>query len=567
MMESVLPAIVKSGDPEGELLKCASEHNLPIAQVEKLGQVFNTYKTLTGLSVQKNRGDSHSIVDVPSMVEKYASFNPKKVLKKQAAVEKPIEKYASSDGWRHMFDRDADSYTITTGGKDDMVRSLRGIMDAAKADIAGGVVSDNHNSYHEFHNMSGKYDITFDKKASAKLYREVEGDLRVVEEDSRQIAHEIKQAVAEKCASIMSKLNPDEGRWAEAVEDIYDVYGVKSANAIHTVENYFDAKRHRFTPADLTKRAAAQVVVEDRHGVFGDIEEIMRLDNLADRLDEGFFKGAATFETADELQDQYDKMKAQLADIDEWASRVSGDTLLDADGNPVLDSKGKPVYISTLDITRKSNMAKLLTSRMESVAKRRDALRDAETMKGYDLAYEKMPEDYKTVSNSNFEATKAGVGAAVSPVKSLIEGMKNPLYKAHSSAGGAFSGTTGTAKRLVDAIAGDRFNDKKKQINIGKAKTQAKMDAALQQLMLSDPVIAKADPTEVQDLFNSIKELSPVLATNPTLMGPTLKEALQVGGIPIQLLSEVAKFNESWHKSHGGNSKDDHEKNSYDSDR
>lgn len=553
MMESVLPAIVKSGDPEGELLKCASAHNLPIAQVEKLGQVFNTYKTLTGLSVQKNRGDSFSIVDVPSLVEKYASYNPKKVLKKQASGNtEGTVKYADSDGWKRMFDRDADSYKITTGSKDDMVHSLRDIMDAAKADIAGGVVSDNQNSFREFHDMKGHYDITFDKRASVKQYKEIESTLKVAEEDARQIAHEIKQAVAEKCASIMGRLNPDEGRWAEAVEDIYDVYGKDAANAIHTVENYFDSRHHRFTPADLTKRAFAQPVVEDRHGVFGDIEEIMKLDKLADRMGDEFFKRAATVTSAD-LDVKINKLTNQLSGVDNWLNSLSP------------TSKN----VSAVDIRTNKELADMLKNRISALTSERDKLREAENNQQIVENYEKIPVNDRFKPKG--EATEAAIKAldeATAPVKNLLSGMKSPYYNQHYTMSGRFNYATGGAKKIIDAIAGDKFNDRKRQLDLGKAKTQAKMDSALQQLMLSDPVISKADPTEVQDLFNSIKELSPVLATNPTLMGPTLKEALQVGGIPIQLLSEVAKFNESWHKSHGGySSKEDHEKNSYDTDK
>lgn len=551
MMESVLPAIVKSGDPEGELLKCASEHNLPIAQVEKLGQVFNTYKTLTGLSVQKNRGDAFSIVDVPSMVEKYASFNPKKVLKKTAGQERPAEKYASSDGWKHMFDRDADSYKITTGGKDDMVHSLRDIMDAAKADIASGVVSDNQNSYHEFHDMKGRFDITFDKRASIKKYKDLEGNLRVAEEDTRQIAHEIKEAVAEKCASIMSRLNPDEGRWAEAVEDIYDVYGKDAANAIHTVENYFDAKHHRFTPADLTKRAFAQPVVEDRHGVFGDIEEIMKLDKLADRMGGEFFKKATV--TVADLDQKLLDLQNRLSGVDKWLKQI----------NPASNN------VNAHQLQSNKELASLIKSRIADVTAERDKLKQSEDNKQFIENYESMPlNDRFQQSNETVDAVVKALDDSAAPVKKLVDGLKSPYHTSTSTIGGGFNYASGGAKKIIDAIAGDKFNGRKRQLDLGKAKTQAKMDSALQQLMLSDPVISKADPTEVQDLFNSIKDLSPVLATNPTLMGPTLKEALQVGGIPIQLLSEVAKFNESWHKSHGGSSsKEDYEKNSYDTDK
>jgi hypothetical protein len=44
--------------------------------------------------------------------------------------------------------------------------------------------------------------------------------------------------------------------------------------------------------------------------------------------------------------------------------------------------------------------------------------------------------------------------------------------------------------------------------------------------MLQDPIIAEADPKEVQELYNTISEISPRFAKNPRMMTTALKEAL-----------------------------------------
>ena len=77
---------------------------------------------------------------------------------------------------------------------------------------------------------------------------------------------------------------------------------------------------------------------------------------------------------------------------------------------------------------------------------------------------------------------------------------------------------------------------------IDKAIRHAKMETTLQQLMLSDDVISSADPNEVQDIFNTLAEISPALATDPGKMGPALKEALQYGSVPINILSDASKL-------------------------
>ena len=55
-----------------------------------------------------------------------------------------------------------------------------------------------------------------------------------------QLLFEIPMEITEKCAAIKYKLTPDDGRWAEAAEDITDMLGEKSASVIAAVEKYFE---------------------------------------------------------------------------------------------------------------------------------------------------------------------------------------------------------------------------------------------------------------------------------------------------------------------------------------
>lgn len=539
MMESVLPDIISTKDPEGVLLKCASDHNLPIAQLEKLGQVFNTYKTLAGLSTQQNRGDSFSIVDVPSMVEKYATYDPAKKLSDKSKkvhetvnkITKSASKYQESDGWRYMVKDVANTHSSESGTKEAMVQSLKSIMDSVKADIASGVVSDNSTSFHRIDNVKGHFDITFDKKASSTdLYRSVENNLRIVEEDTRQIKHEIKQAVIEKCASILNKLTPDEGRWAEAVEDIYDIYGVKSANAIHIVEDYFEYKKHSFTPADLTKRAGAQILVEDRHNVFEDIEELMKLDALADEL--GMGKKASM--GVSDLEDVYKKNLSELQQA--VADASNGIT-------PQRDIKDLQQHVNIskrlwLDAKKEQD------DQISSMRDQQDELNDIARAEKLDI--KDMTDNDMSAATTALDTIK---DTASNSVNALLSGMSHPLLSgSRASISSAISKPVELAKALKGYGAADAI---KRQRSISQAKEQAAVDTTLQQLMLSDPVISAANPDEVQNIYNSLRSISPMLASNPTLVSSTLKEALQYGSIPLPILTEAAKFQESYSKGHG----------------
>ena len=70
---SLVPEIEKQG-AETVLLNYAERENLPPAQLEKLAQVFNTFRTLDHIDKQASaeaRGSAVSLVDVPDLVVKY----------------------------------------------------------------------------------------------------------------------------------------------------------------------------------------------------------------------------------------------------------------------------------------------------------------------------------------------------------------------------------------------------------------------------------------------------------------------------------------------------------------
>lgn len=75
----VMPQIRNSNDPEGSLLKYASDKNLPPAVLERLAQVHNTAKTLNVMSKaaqQEDRGQSFSIIDTPELLARYTTWEP-----------------------------------------------------------------------------------------------------------------------------------------------------------------------------------------------------------------------------------------------------------------------------------------------------------------------------------------------------------------------------------------------------------------------------------------------------------------------------------------------------------
>lgn len=79
ILERALPEIRKTGDPHASLLKVARDGNLPPAVLEKTGQLYNTAKTINYLDkvdqVEK-RGATFKVLDVPALLEAYEGQSP-----------------------------------------------------------------------------------------------------------------------------------------------------------------------------------------------------------------------------------------------------------------------------------------------------------------------------------------------------------------------------------------------------------------------------------------------------------------------------------------------------------
>ena len=91
--------------------------------------------------------------------------------------------------------------------------------------------------------------------------------------------------ITEKCASIKSKLTPDEGRWAEAAEDITDIMGEKAASVIAAVEQYFKNVHHTYESyEDFSKRAFTRNLACDRHGIIKLARDIAELQEMLEKV-------------------------------------------------------------------------------------------------------------------------------------------------------------------------------------------------------------------------------------------------------------------------------------------
>lgn len=256
MLDSIMPDIISTRDPEGTMLKCASKHNLSPAQLEHLGQVYNTTKTIVGLEKQANRGNSFKLLNVPEMVSKYASYDPsKKPTGKSKDVHEKVDKIINDkDGWiSHEKKASAELPNLNLIVYNEMLKEA------------------------EYEDESNYYDTSYTEKSAAeKLYTGVNEDLRIAHENHDQALFDAAEDIMDKMASITRKLTPDEGRWEEVKYAAQRLHGDKIIPALNTIEDHFSRVGHKTEPGSFNKFASFGRL-EDKYGVMRDIEDIYEL--------------------------------------------------------------------------------------------------------------------------------------------------------------------------------------------------------------------------------------------------------------------------------------------------
>lgn len=291
LLNSIMPQIVETKDPEATMLKCARKNNLSPAQLEKLGQVYNTMKTLVGLEKQANRGDSFAILDVPAMISKYTTYNADAELSAQAekvhAKVDSLTKDADLDGWGALLNIGRQPMHKAASSSNDWLytsnRPIPRVHDWMEATVnsKGGTVEfedDNDDVWMEASLESKPSTNSLFKVASA------ESALARARECWEQVHYEANVEIDKQCAELRSSLLQDREKWANLVMDARDILGVeKAAAALGVVEDYFDRVRcHTFEKAAGIDRGFTRRLGMDSTGLVPTLEEVMELKTLAD---------------------------------------------------------------------------------------------------------------------------------------------------------------------------------------------------------------------------------------------------------------------------------------------
>lgn len=306
LLDKIMPEIIETHDPEATMLKCARENNLSEAQLEKLGHVFNTAKTLVGLEKMANRGDSFSIVDVPAMVAKYNTYDAERELSyKQKKVHNQVNKLVKSSSgseWDFLL---KDEYKEPSSSHD-----LPSILD-----FAPDILEDPSIKLE----TTSSYDIPLNSllKTASKCI----SYSNTLEESIKQASYDINCDIEEECTKFARSLYNKEHLWTDLVMDAKDLFGKEEAeNVLSLIEKAAKDTRYiHIAPSTEINRDYQKKVYFDSTGLMDKVANIKELcdireeiNQMVEAIDEGNRKYEEEKQAAVTSIMDYDKLLSSL---------------------------------------------------------------------------------------------------------------------------------------------------------------------------------------------------------------------------------------------------------------
>ena len=426
LIEDIIPDAQQSRDAEGSILKFSHTHNLAPAQVEALGQLFNTAKTLSHLEKAANRGASFPILDVPAMVGKYLEVPATQ------RTETPAEE---------------------KGAGLSLPRCLAGWQDLGmeqEIKLASATPAESSVSI-----------FAAEKKAKAKR-REQEVALKNIEL-TKQARFDFQEDSRATMETIHRMLRSDSAiNFANLETDALSLYGEESKPVLDKLAAYLHGSHWKVARGQLNN---AKRLIPDHGGTLDKVAHLLDLHFLIQAADE-MIKEATAFATA-----------PAKTDVAESAA-------------PESQARTHAKPDEPKDMTPKDKTPSAPASNGGG-SKKNDSGKGGGAGKGGERA-------------SFF----GGLNKGVDTVADKGYGLLAPVVQS------ALTGKDNKPQRTVDTDHMD-----------------ARHMATLQKLLMTDEVLAEADPEKVVSVYNTIREIAPNLAGDANVMRVALRSAVQHDGI------------------------------------
>ena len=480
IVEGVLPEIRESGDPHTALIKRATELNLPPSVLEKAGQVYNTAKTLNHLDKApdlEKRGSTFTTLDVPAMVASYSEFAPAHVTRSNP-----------TDLWAQALEKSASEQTSDEFSLPDDFNPLM----HNKQDLTEKAAS--ATSVNSFETPSSAHI----KQARAKKLAALR-DLDSMRTVKSSLQHGLRAKVAEfseaytgfYCdAPELNKLEAECTRLFEGQEQLckraFDVV----SKFITTVPS---ASGRVKRSSDLSE-SKGLIQKTSFHDSIRDIMEQVEMCDAADEEYNEMAKEAVEYASKKKLPSVPVSTQVEQADPDKHPGSKGTEDAGD-DWEHQSDKPG-----DNFEPTYKAKPNTVVDGEFESD-------KDNDPAKYVDAD--------KDLEEDENEKKKDKTGEAV------IRALRSVRNLAVEQSSKGLSVLGDASQRATD----------ERQVDIDRSALLARGEAALNTLLLTDPVVSEYDEEDMRDIFFTIFSVNPGVATDINQLRGILRTAGNFEGV------------------------------------
>lgn len=556
-VKQLIPAMQQSSDPEGELLRFASERKMAPEMLGAIAKAINTLKTQSVYATAKEaseRGRSFSTIDTEALLDKYAKQSMPNIV--------------------NMSDitKDNDDYFTVE------VQDIKKVAADHSDDIHEGNISELFES--EFRHIPSdedkafidKAEIFFDAEVANKFANNKE-EQSYTEQDYLDLAEELNfnlSGIEHKFAKFFNPANTKRDKeFYEIVQDTKDLYNiysedfdkavVKLANVLHTV---YGLGEYVLQSDDKTKQVwgvrfkrASHLAPDHNYDISDDLYDYytncLNLEVVNEAISRDFYKSAAT--TTPGPGPKHRPKPTPKTSYEKWLFdnryvRVDDQTgqmmlSIPAPGSPDWEEFAQNIPYSILEELDKAYpqfniFADVVKTRAE-IKDRQSADKDKENKESKENKENKEPKsepklepktnakDFLTRPSSNVpsktepidfnKAFEIGKDIALAPYKFIYKSLKESKPTVNK-----------TESKLLDEI------------------NNVKSEEFFNDLMITDPVLSKLNHKqrrELADVYQAAKDYYPDLVRNKSVLKTFLRQGVEAGGIDINTAQTLSKLN------------------------
>jgi outer membrane biosynthesis protein TonB len=527
LIERLAPSINESQDPKGTLIKYASENNLSPAELERLGQVYNSAKTLSHLEKSANRGDSYTLLDINELMAEYVDHS--------TPIKKTIEKSASSN--------------VKNGGY------LPNFFNVETLEKSAAAPQEHELAYAIHRNVKDAA-----KQDQLNFISEVPTIIHELTQDLMKQANDINKQLYLKNIepnAFFTKLAADSLASENQNKDAIEFLCRKAVN-------YFG-----FNPTVEFEKLASSKVVMDRTGFLDKVEDIQeKIDILVElkEIEKRAASGIAGLGGKNITDDE-------LAQLNQWAgmsSKSKKEKKKEPDSENVDAEKDSPKEEKTntrLTPPAEEPPTEPTEAPAEAPAEEyteapAEDYTEATTEAPVETPSEEpgspseeppteSPEEPAASVEDYTESTQLPSGSPASIVAYLMENQRaqNASKPVQSAAGATSKDLASQLKSFID----DTYENRAKKLltlpskgdrgyvnaSVDKTVTSIATAATIHELM-QDPIIAAHSPRTVVSIYNSLAQINPKMMQDKNVAKFALREALQYEGITPHSYGQMA---------------------------